>query len=102
MAKRTERKKVEALGTEKAQLAAQLPTMTHELIQESKKIRRYQAEHAVVLSRIRELVGHPGEVVNKGRLYDQLMESADPLSARQTLQILVKYSRTLKDLLKEI
>ena len=47
-------------------------------------------------------MGHPGEVVNKAHLYDQLMESADPSSARQTLQILVKYSRFMKDLLKEI
>ena len=30
------------------------------------------------------------------------MESADPSSARQTLQILVNYSRSMKDLLKEI
>ena len=54
------------------------------------------------LSRVREWVGHPGEVVNKAHLYDQLMESADPSAARQTLQILVKYSRSKKDLLKEI
>ena len=30
------------------------------------------------------------------------MKSADPSSARKTLQILVKYSRFMKDLLKEI
>ena len=76
--------------------------MTHELGQKNEEIRKYHAEHAVVFSRIRELVGHLGEVVNKAHLYDQLMESADPSSARQTLQILVKYSRTMKDLPKEI
>jgi hypothetical protein len=47
-------------------------------------------------------VGHLGEVVNKAYLYDQLMESTDPASARQTLQILVKYSRSMRDLFKEI
>ena len=57
---------------------------------------------AVVFSRIRVLVGHPGEVVNKVHLYDHMMESADPSSARQTLPILVKYSRTMEDLLQEI
>jgi hypothetical protein len=56
----------------------------------------------VELSRVRELVGHPGEVVNKAHLYDQLMETVDPSSARQTLQILVKYSRFMKELFKEI
>ena len=56
----------------------------------------------MVFNRIRELVGHPGEVVNKAHLYDQMMESADPSFARQTLLILVKYSRTMKDLLHEI
>jgi hypothetical protein len=29
----------------------------------------------VVLSKVRELVGHPGDVVNKAYLYDQLLES---------------------------
>ena len=47
-------------------------------------------------------MGHPQEVVNKAHLYDQLMESADPSSARQTLQTLVKYSHSIKDLLKDI
>ena len=52
--------------------------MTRELAQKSEEIRKYQAEQAVVLSRVRELVGHVGEVVNKAHLYDQLMESVDP------------------------
>ena len=47
-------------------------------------------------------MGHPGEVVNKAHLYDQMMESAYLSSTRQTLPLLVKYSRTMKDLLKEI
>ena len=55
----------------------------------------------MVFSRIRELVGHPGEVINKAHLYDRMMESGDPTSARQTLPILVKYSRMMKDLLAE-
>ena len=74
--------------------------MTHELTQKSEEIQKYHAEHRVVQSRVRELVGHPGEVVNKAHLYDKLMESLDPSSARQTLQILLKYSRSMKDLLK--
>jgi hypothetical protein len=102
LAKKTDRSKVEALENEKAQLNAQVEAMTRELTQKSEEIRRYKAEQTVVLGKVRELVGQPGEVVNKAHLYDQLLESADPASARQTLQILVKYSRTMKDLLKEI
>ena len=102
LAKRTDRKQVETLETEKAQLAAQVAAMTMEIALKSEEIRKYQAKQAVVLSRVRELVGHPGEVVNKAHLYNQLMESADPSSARQTLQFLVKYSRSMKDLLTEI
>ena len=98
----TDRSKVNALVTEKAQLFAQVAAMTQELTQNNEEIRKYQAEQIVVLSRARGLVGHPGEVVNKAHLYDQLMESADPSSARQTLQILIKVSRSMKDLLKEI
>ena len=102
LAKPMDRKKFKALETEKAQLAAEVAAMTQELTQKSEEYRKYHAEHAVVLSRVRELVGHPGEIVNKAHMYDQLMESADPASARQTLPILVTYSRTMKDMLKEI
>ena len=102
LAKRTDRKQVETLETKKAQLVAQVAAMIQELAQKSEEIRKYQAEQVVVLSRVRELVGHPGEVVNKAHLYDQLMKSTDPSSARQTLKILVKYSRSMKDLLNEI
>jgi hypothetical protein len=56
----------------------------------------------VVFNRIRELVGHPGEIVNKARLYDQLVESGEPVSARQTILILVKYSRMMNNLFAEI
>jgi hypothetical protein len=57
--------------------------MTQELAQKSEEIRRYQAKQTVVLNRVRELVGHPGEIVNKTHLYYQLMEMADPSLARK-------------------
>ena len=56
----------------------------------------------MVFSRIRELIGHPGEIVNKARLYDQLVESGDLVSARQTISILVKYSRMMNNLFADI
>jgi hypothetical protein len=102
LARKTDRSKVDVLEMEKAQLVAQVAAMTRELTQKSEEIRRYQAQQIVVLSRVRELVGHLGEVVNKAYLYDQLMESVDPASARQALQILVKHSRSMKDVFKEI
>ena len=52
--------------------------------------------------RIRELVGNPAEAVTKAHLYNKLLATGDPASARQTIPILVKYSRTMKDLLAEI
>ena len=76
--------------------------MTQELSQKSEEIRKYHAEQVVVFSRIRELVGHPAEIVNKAHLYDRMMESGEPASARQVLPILMKYSWTMKDLLAEI
>lgn len=57
---------------EKALLAAQVATMTHNHTQKNKEIRKCQAGHVVVLSKVRELVGHPGEIVNKTYLYNQL------------------------------
>ena len=68
---------MEVLETEKAQLAVQVASMTRELTLKSEEIRRYKTEQMVVLSKVRELVGHPGEVVNKGYLYNQLVELAD-------------------------
>jgi hypothetical protein len=76
--------------------------MTQELSQKNEEIRKYHAEQVVVFSRIRELVGHPGEIVNKARLYDQLVESEEPVSARQTIPILMKYSRMMNNLFAEI
>ena len=55
----------------------------------------------MVFSRIRELVGHSAEIVNKVHLYDRMMESGELASVRQVLPILVKYLRTVKDLLAE-
>ena len=102
MAKKTDQSKVDALETEKAQLAVKVAMITQELAQKNEEIRCYQAECTVMLNRVRDLVGHPGEFVNKAHMYDKLMETADPSSVRQTLQILVKYLRLMKDLLKEI
>ena len=56
----------------------------------------------MVFSRIREMVGHPAEIVNKAHLYNRMMASGEPTSAKQTLPILVKYTRTMKDLLAKI
>jgi hypothetical protein len=50
---------VEALENEKAQLTAQVEAMTRELTQKNEEIRRYKAKQTVVLSKVRELVGHP-------------------------------------------
>lgn len=102
LAKKTDPLKVDALETEKAQLAAQVATMTPELAQKSEEIRRYKAEQTIVMNRVQDLVGNPGEVVNKVHLYDKLMETAEFSSSQPTLQILVKYSRSMKDVLKEI
>jgi hypothetical protein len=66
------------------------------------EIRKYHAEQAVVFTRIRAMVGHPAEIVNKAQLYDRMMAFGEPAFAKQALPILVKYTRTMKDLLAEI
>jgi len=78
-----------------------MASMVEELGQKSEEVRKYHAEHTMVFTRIQELIGHPGEIVNKARLYDQLVESGDPVSARQTIPILVKYSRMMNNLFAE-
>ena len=76
--------------------------MAQELSLKSKEIRKYHAEQAVVFWRVWELVGQPAEMANKARLYDQMVESGDPTSARQAIPILVKYSQMMKNLFEDI
>jgi hypothetical protein len=75
LAKRANRKELdqakrelEQVRTENAHLHAQVVAMSEELGQKSEEIQKYHAAQTVVFSRIRELVGHPGEIVNKARL----------------------------------
>ena len=56
--------------------------MAKELGQKNEEIRKYHAEQAVVFNQIRELVGHPGEVVAKAQLYDHLGEDGDLKSTK--------------------
>ena len=51
--------------------------MTLELAQKTEEIRCYHAEQVVVINQIRELVGYPGEIVNKAHLYDKLIETVE-------------------------
>jgi hypothetical protein len=96
------KKELDHARTDNAQLHAQMASMAEELGQKSEEIRKYHAEQTVVFTRIRELIGHPGEIVNKARMYDQQVESRDPVSTRQTIPILVKYSRMMNNLFTEI
>ena len=89
IAKRADRKKLEHAKREldqarmdNAHLQAQMASMADELVEKSEEIQKYHAEQTVIFGRIRELVEHPGEIANKARLYDQLVESGDPVSAR--------------------
>ena len=96
------RRELDRVKMENKHLQAQVSAMSEELSQKSEELRKYHAEQAVVFSRIREMVGNPAEIVNKVQLYDRMMASGEPASAKQVLPILVKYSRTMKDLLAKI
>jgi uncharacterized protein YPO0396 len=97
LAKKIDRSKIDALETEKAQLTSHVAAMTQELAKKSEEIRRYKAEQTVVMNCVRDLVGNSSEIVNKAHMYDKLMKTGEPSSARQTLQIMVKYLRTTKE-----
>ena len=96
------KRELDQVRTENAHLHVQVAAMLEELGQESEEIRKYHAQQTVVFSRIQELIGHPGKIVNNARLYDQLVESGDPVFARQTIPILVKYSRMMNNFFAEI
>jgi hypothetical protein len=78
-----------------AYLHTHVASMAKELGHKNEEIRKYHAEQAVVFNQIRELVGHPGEVVAKAQLYDQLGEEKDPKSTKQAIPVLVKYARRI-------
>ena len=109
LAKRADRKELDQAKSEldqvkleNAHLTAQVSAMAQELSRKSEEIRKYYAEHAVVFKRIRELIGRPAEAVTKARLYDQMMESRDPVEARKTIPILMKYSRLMNGLFEDV
>ena len=52
--------------------------------------------------RIRELIRQPAEAVTKAQLYDHIIESGDPIDARKTIPILVKYSRLMNGLFEDV
>lgn len=54
--------------------------MIQKLSQKCEEIQKYHEEQAVVFIRIRKLVRHLGEVVNKAHLYDRMMEFTNPSS----------------------
>ena len=93
---------LEKVNTENAHLNAQVSAMSQELSRKTEEIRKHHAEQAVVFKRIRELIGQPAEAINKARLYDELLKSADPFQARKTLPILVKYTRLMNGLFEDI
>ena len=77
--------------------------MAQELSQKIEETLEYHTKQVVVVvSRIGELLGHPGQIVNKARLYDQLVGSLEFVSARQTIAILMKYSRMMDNLFGDI
>jgi hypothetical protein len=96
------KRELEQAQTDSAHLHSQMASMAEELGQKREEVRKYHAKQAMVFTRIRELIGHPGEIANKAPLYDQLVESGDPTSAKQTIPILVKYARRMNDLFAEI
>ena len=96
------KKELEQARLENAHLQAQRASMAEELARKSEEIRKLQGEQAAVIDRVREYVGHPGELATKARLYDQLAASGEPVSARQVIPILVKYARMTSNLFTDI
>ena len=109
LAKRADRKELDQakrelkqVKTENAHLNAQVSSMAQGLSRKSEEIWKYHAEQAMVFQRIRELIRQPAEAITKARLYDQMIESGDPIDARKTIPILVKYSRLMNGLFEDV
>ena len=89
------------LRAEKQQLELQVRELTSELAVKSEEIRKFHAEQEQTLNEIRKLVGVPGDVVNKARLFDEnVMTSAGGPDSQKIITIMAKYEFTMSKTLK--
>ena len=54
------------------------------------------------IEKIREFIGHTGDVVTKAHLFDNEVKMEDHLSAQKIITILVKYGHKMEAILEDI
>ena len=58
-------------------------------------------ESLVVISKIEEYIGNPGNVVNKAKLFDNYL-AANPVSCTKGISILVDFASKMEELLNDM
>ena len=66
------------------------------LVLKDDKIQELKGEKAERLKRIREAIGHPGDVLNKVHFFDNDIKAKGQSSAQEIITILVKFGHKME------
>ena len=88
----------EALRKETVELKDRIAALEEEV----KTAREEQDKSKEVAQKIHAFMGFPGDVVNKARLYDQVLKQPQTSSGAKMMRCMVDYSTKMKKLLKEL
>ena len=76
--------------------------LTKDLAQISEKFRYFHAKRQTILNRIRILVGQPGNIVNKARLFDNSYKMDGYVFAAKVILILYTFNVEMHEILSEM
>ena len=100
--KKLKEKDTTSLEATNATLSSQVQELKVGLALKDEEIRELKGHQAENLGRIWEVIGNPGEVVNKAHLFDNDVKTEDKLSAQKIITILVKFEHKIEATLGEM
>ena len=84
--KKLKQKDTASLEAANANLSSEVTELKMALVLKDDKIRELKAQKAERLERIREAIGHPGNVMNKARLFDDDVKAEGQLLAQKIIK----------------
>ena len=100
--KKFKEKDTTSLEGANATLSSQVQELKVVLALKDEEIRELKGQQAESWGWIREVIGNPGEVVNKAHLFDNDVKTEGKLSAQQIITILVKFGHKMEGTLGEM
>ena len=100
--KKLKEKDTASLEATNTTLSSQVHELKVILALKKDEIRVLKEQQAEYLGRIREVIGHSGDIVNKAHLFDNKIKIEGHLSAQKIITILVKYGHKMETTLGEM